>query len=94
MMVDASVCFDEALDTLLVELIEFVDPGPGRQCDAAVHTGVGRQYDLFLILFDNGRQLRHQVFAAIGAVVLDYDTAVLEVVNLLFVRYRFRVDAP
>ena len=31
MMVDASVCFDEALDTLLVKLIEFVDPGPGRQ---------------------------------------------------------------
>ena len=35
MMVDASVCFDEALDALLVELIEFVDAVRILNCSAA-----------------------------------------------------------
>src|SRR5437899_3028105 len=79
-VVDADVGFDEAVDPGLVEVIELVEPRPGRERDRRVHIGVGRQdqvHVFFLllgagfILEEEAFQLFHQRGASLRATILD-----------------------
>jgi len=94
MMIDPAVCLDEPYDPLLVELIQLVYARPGREGDPSIHPGVRGEDHLGVVAEDEGTKLCHEVGALPGAVVLDEDSAPLEVVDLELVRNRLGVDAP
>src|SRR2546425_60579 len=91
-MVDATVRLDEAPEARLVDRIQRVDSGPGRERDPVLHGRVRRQDDLLFILLDDLLQLLDQVGAL--AVVLNEHAAVFEVVHLELRHNGARVDAP
>ena len=74
---------DERPDARRVEVVEAVQPGPGRQRDADgdVLVRPRRQDDLRLVLAGHVLELLDELRAAVRAVVLDHDSAVLEVVD-------------
>src|SRR5207244_4835626 len=91
-VIDPTVRLDEPHDALLVELVQAVQPGPGREGEPALHRGVWGQDHVLVVLAHDPAQLLGQVGAL--AVVLDDHAAVLEVVHLQLWRDRPRVEAP
>src|SRR5436853_676390 len=62
-VVDPTVRLDEPDDPLLVELLEAVQPRPGRERDAGLHAGVRRQEHVLVVLADDSAQLLDQLRA-------------------------------
>src|SRR2546426_1191819 len=91
-MIDPPVGVDESGDTLFIELVELIDPSPCRQSDFTLQPRIRRKDDLSIVPRDDGPELRHEVRAL--AAVLDHDPAVLEVVDLQFLRDGRRVHTP
>src|SRR2546422_729752 len=102
-VIDPDVGFDETVDAGLVEIVEGVDPRPGREGDPGVHVGVGRNDQVHvsflfvrsLLVFEKDTlKLFDQVRASLRAVVLDEHAAVLQVVDLVFLGNGLVVEAP
>src|SRR5919198_1052192 len=91
-VVDPTVCSNEPLDAPLVNLVQRLQSSPRSERDPLRHRRIWREYDLCRILPHDRGQLVDDLRA--GAVVLDHDAAVLEVVYLKLIRNRTRVDAP
>src|SRR2546428_4113339 len=102
-VIDPDVGLDEAVDAGLVEIVEGVDPRPGREGDPGVHVGVGRNDQVHvaflffrsLLVFEKDTlKLFDQVRAPLRAVVLDDHASVLQVVDLVFLGNGLVVEAP
>src|SRR2546428_1720107 len=102
-VIDPDVGLDETVDAGLVEIVEGVDPRPGREGDPGVHVGVGCNDQVHvsflffrpLLVFEKDPlKLFDQVRAPLRAVVLDGYAAVLQVVVLVFLGNGFVVEAP
>src|SRR5207247_3714946 len=78
-MVDPAIGTDEAADTRLIDLVEGVETSPCREHYARLHAGIGGENDLPIVARHDGRELGHEVGTTLGTVILDHDTAVLEV---------------
>src|SRR6266581_339606 len=102
-MVDADVGFNELIDAGLIEVVELIQSGPGGKGNAAVHVGVRRedQMDIFfvglralLVFQQDAFKLFDEVGASFGALVINHDPAVLEVVDKIFFGNDLIIGAP
>src|SRR2546422_6243594 len=102
-VIDPDVGLDETVDACLVDIVEGVDPRPGREGDPGVHVGVGRNDQVHvaflffrsLLVFEKDTlKFFDQVRASLRAVVLDEYAAVLQVVDLVFLGNGLVVEAP
>ena len=103
LMVDADVGLNELIDAGLIEVVELIQSGPGGKGNAAVHVGVRRedQMDIFfvglralLVFQQDAFKLFDEVGASFGALVINDDSAVLEVVDKIFFGNDLIVGAP
>src|SRR2546430_9062597 len=83
-VVDPTVRLDEPDDPLLVELVERVDARPRGQRDPALHRRVRRQDHVVGVALHDRAELLDELRTV--AIVLDEHAAVLEVVDLEWLR--------
>src|SRR2546428_7998299 len=102
-VIDPDVGLDETVNAGLVEIVEGVDPRPGREGDPGVHVGVGCNDQVhvaflffrpLLVIEEDTLKLFDQVRASLRAVVLYEHAAVLQVVALVFLGNGLVVEAP